>query len=511
MLEVSWSGGDFLDAVGGPCERFPPLRVLFLAHRVGAGGRLLVRNAHGTRELYLKGGRVVALRGFPNLLEALDVRGGADDDLVSLAERAIRGGHTPDKVLEVATDGLAQALGAMAELRAADVRFERMAEEPRLPFPIQEPLPRIISRGLRKVRPPPRLRALYATRLRAPVRVCLPDDSPEHRWSLDPLALRLLREAMRGTTLGELIGAAPMDGGVAVDLLIQLGLVVVDEPPPVGRAPAAAPPPSRPAPAPAPAAPRPVPAPEPVDEQARALREALASMEGAEPAAVLGLAKAADLTDANVERAYRERSVRLHPDRFTGGSAEVRELANRCFSLLSDAAAALRDPAARAEAGARLKAREEGRLYVSEADRRAARLAFARGEALFREKRWPDALPDLEEAARKDPLSWRYNWLRLQAASLAGRSTLAETEAALLPIVEQAPPGAARADVLYSLGELLLRGGREKEARVRFTAALKEHAEHTGAKHRLAMLDRRAEEAAAAKAGLFGGLLNRKK
>ncbi|MCE7933614.1 MAG: hypothetical protein DYG96_03375, partial [Chlorobi bacterium CHB2] len=68
--------------------------------------------------------------------------------------------------------------------------------------------------------------------------------------------------------------------------------------------------------------------------------------------------------------------------------------------------------------------------------------------ALFREKRWPDALPDLEEAARKDPLSWRYNWLRQQAASLAGRSTLAETEA--IPQINS-----GRADIILA-GAIIL-------------------------------------------------------
>lgn len=539
MPERAWSGADFLDTVSGPASRFPPLRVLFLAHRVAASGRLHVRTISRARQIHLLGGAIVSVVDFPDLLQRLDVLGEPGVDMVSLVGAAIGRGYPADRAIAEAVDGLARALGALAEPGNAEVRFDAAAEEPRARMPIAEPIPRLIARGLRELRPLERLRALYAPRLRNAVALSLPDDAPERRWGLPPLASRLLREAASGPTLGDLLGIeAGPEPAFAVDLLMQLGLIYVEgatvsaRPVQAPRA-TSLPPPSlsprvsdpRPATSrsvePRSVEPRSVPpgarpselgaALRPDLELIRQLRETLAGMDGAQPAAVLGLTRAADLTEAGVDRAFREHSKRFHPDRNVGVSAEVEELAARCFTLVNEAAAALRNPAVLKEAQARAKAVEEGRIYVTEAEARSARIAFLRGDIALKARRYGEALVDLEDAERRDPTVWRHTWSRVQAALGVGTISGSDAVTALTPLVERAPAGAARADILFLIGELQLKEGKENEAYARFQDALKEHPEHLGAKRRVWLRQRRAEEATPSVSGLLGGLLGKKK
>lgn len=563
MTERAWCGADFLDTISGPASRFPPLRVLFLAHRVAATGRLDIRTISRSRQIHVLGGTIVSVVDFPDLLHRLDVLGEPGADMVTLVGAAIGRGYPSDRAIAEAIDGLARALGALAEPGNAEVRFDTNAGEPRAKMPVGEAIPRLITRGLREVRPVERLRAIFAPRLRNPVMLSLPDDAPERRWGLPAMASRLLREAASGPTLGDLLGVeAGPEPAFAVDLLMQLGLLYV-EGAPTGARPAAAqrpattsvPPPQRTleprAPAarsldprppqqrpddprsveprssgprsvePRPAEPRPVPtgakpmelgaALRPDLELLRQLREALAAMEGADPAAVLGLTRSADITDAGVDRAFREQSKRFHPDRHMGVSADVEELAARCFALVNEAAAALRQPALLKETQARLKAAEEGRIYVTEAEARSARIAFLRGDIALKAKRFTEALVDLEDAERRDPTVWRHTWARVQAALGAGTISGPDATLALAPLVERAPAGAARADILFQLGELSLKEGREAEAYARFEEALKEHPDHLGAKRRVWLRQRRADEATPSVSGILGGLLGRKK
>lgn len=567
MLERPWSGTEFLETANGPAERFPPLRVLFLAHRVAATGLLTLINIYGARGLWLQGGAIAALAGFPDLLAGVGVKGEPGEDAMAMVTRAITSGQSPDRVLTALGDGVAEALAGFADLRGADVRFRTDARPPPQLLPPLDPFPRLLSRGLRQRRPPERLRPVFGPRLNLVARQAIPDDAPESRWALDPTALRVLREAGRRPTLGELLGSGAPSGAtwLAVDLLLQLGLLELSaaERPAAGEAAEPAPersqdrsvdrsvdrsisrasPPSvnrsvdrsidrsvsrsvsRNIAAPldrsvdasvsgrAARPPRP-PEPPPAEPAAViALREALAAMTGADEPTILGIQRSADMTEAAIDRAFRDQSIRFHPDRHQMASAEQRELAARCFGLMSDAYAVLRTSAARADRMARMKAREEGRVYVSEQDQRAARMAYARAEVAVRQRRWGDALPDLDEAARLDPTSWRYRLTRAQAESFAGRAGADQTEATLRAIAAEAPAGEARAEVFYILGELMVRDGREAPAMACFEEALKEHPAHAGAKRRLWLQKRRADEAPAAPASpsLLGGLLNRAK
>ena len=559
MLDRPWSGTDYLNVVSGPVDRFPPLRVLFLAHRVAATGLITLVNIYGARGIWVQNGVIAGLAGFPDLLSGLGLKGEPGEDAIAMVTRGITSGQSPDRVITALSDGVAAAIAGFADLRGADVRFRLDARPPPQLLPPLDPFPRLLSRGLRLLRPPERLRPLFGPRLNLVAIQSIPDDAPESRWALDPTALRVLREAGRAPTLGELLGSGAPSGAtwLAVDLLLQLGLLElvtaaarpVDKTAekPVDRAGdrsvdrsvdraldrsidrsvsrSVAPPRaldrsvdrsvSRNLAAPqdrsvdasvsgrsAPRSARPA--------AVIALREALAGMISADEATLLGLQRSAELTEAGIDRAFRDQSVRFHPDRHQMGTPEQRDLAARCFGLMSDAYAVLRDPAARADRQARMKAKEEGRIYVSEHEQRAARLAYARAEVLVRQRRWADALPDLDDATRLDPASWRYRLTRAQAGAFSGRAGPSETEEALRAVAADAPPGEARAEVHFVLGELMMRDNREKPAMACFEEALKEHPEHAGAKRRMWLQKRRSDEvpAAAPAAGLFSGLRN---
>lgn len=61
-----------------------------------------------------------------------------------------------------------------------------------------------------------------------------------------------------------------------------------------------------------------------------------------------GLVPAVDVDVAGLERAYRERSLQVHPDRFTTAQARERRFALEQSTLLNDAYRTLKDRAARA-------------------------------------------------------------------------------------------------------------------------------------------------------------------
>lgn len=522
--DAVWVGLDFLATIEGNSDRFPPLRVLFLAWRIRGDGRLSVQTHTGKQELFLQQGQIVSARGFPDLLTDIGVPGSPWDDLGVLVSRAVGAGQRPEDALAAGSRGLGRAFVAWVGNTRAQVSFDTRAAPPPLRLPLADPLPRIIGDGLRAVRPADKVRAALTSRLREPIRLELPDDAPETRWGLDALSFRLLREAQRCKTLGDLVGTASPGEPVwtTVDLLVQLGLVQIGAPPAAVRAPAvplpraaptppAAPPAAKPSlPRPVPTAPAARPAPPMEEEATRVLRESLAALEAASAPEVLGLTRARDLTDEAIERAFRAQSARFHPDRYGTASKEARELASRCFTRVNEAWQQLKEPAFRTEFVNRLKAKEAGKHYVGESDQRRARIAFIQGEQLARARRWEEAYAFLEEAASVEPTNWRYAFVKYDAAYYAGKATADATDAALRTIaVMGAPEGAARADVLAAAGEILLREGKEELAYTRFREAIEAFPEHVGAKRRLWLQQRRKDEPSVG--GMLDSLMRKRK
>ena len=63
------SGIDALAGLSGTSGGIPPIRVLFLAHRVSASGRLWMTRGVEMRTIDLSGGQIVGCSGFQDLLE----------------------------------------------------------------------------------------------------------------------------------------------------------------------------------------------------------------------------------------------------------------------------------------------------------------------------------------------------------------------------------------------------------------------------------------------------------
>lgn len=531
-MAEAWSGIDFLCTVDGPLERFPALRVLFLAHRVAATGMITIQTAAGTRRVAVAAGAVAGGDGFPNLLLEHSVRGQADEPMVALIGRAVAAGVPPERALADAGARLGERLAELVGARGGRIVFREEILDPRARVVLPDSIPRLLAAGLRRTRPAARLRATFGARLPEAVSLSVPDDSPESRWGLDPTALRVLRSVSRVSTLGELLGAGPPgqadQTAYAVDLLMQLGLILVEPRVTRPRAEERSPDaearairtaqPTRPPPSPtvtaAPLAPTPgvmtAPAPattasatttsgaigagivgRPSESSLRALKEAHARVKDALPADVLGIERSDVLTDLVIDKAHRELAARYHPDRNRNLGPEIAALASELFTRVNEAWTALKDPAIRKDEAARLKAREEGRPFVSEQQRARARICFARAEPLARNRRWAEALPELETAISLDPGPWRYHFFKAQAAFHVGRMTAEEADRYLRGL--SVPAGEPCADVLYEAGEMLLRAGKEDQAQARFKEALAAFPDHHATKRRLRLAERRAE------------------
>jgi tetratricopeptide (TPR) repeat protein len=248
------------------------------------------------------------------------------------------------------------------------------------------------------------------------------------------------------------------------------------------------------------------------------LREAKSELQKARSAVdVLGFTSAEDCTPRGIDRVFVELSTRFHPDRYVGFSAEVRELAQVCFSAIVTAVEEVREPVGYEDAVARLKARERGEHYVTATDQRHARLAFTQSEMLFKNRKWSEAWEPLQLAVDLDPANWRYQLLYQQCAYHVGESTAQQAREALLAL--NPPAGAARADSLHAVGEILLADGQEEEAYRLYHKALKEHPDHIGAKRRLWLRHKRSQRADANEKsvepsrskGVLSGLFGRKK
>ncbi|MFN7147455.1 MAG: response regulator, partial [Myxococcota bacterium] len=237
----SWSGAEFLARVSGPVERFPPSRVLFLAHRVGATGALRVTYGGVTGTVGLRGGKVVQVTGVPHLLAGLGPGVSDARDLATDVGAAVAKGHPPDKVLHAAAEGLGTWLARTLDATGGTVTFDPRWTAPPGAFPLPEPVPRFLARGLQKARPDAEVARAWAALGSATVRLRLPDDAPESTWGLDATSTRLVRLAERTRTVERLLfHAAPRDDRDtsssarrvdvlrALDMLRALGLLVVD-------------------------------------------------------------------------------------------------------------------------------------------------------------------------------------------------------------------------------------------------------------------------------------------
>jgi len=499
-----WSGGAFLATVLGPIERFAPLRVLFLAHRVGASGQLVVERGGATTRVGLRGGKVVDASGVPDLFASIAPAAG--DQLLRGLGVAVAAGHPVERVLEAASDGLGVWLASLVGESGGSVRFDGTWTPPPGCFPLPAALPRILARGLSLGRTDAAVALTWRSRESASLVTRPPDDSPESTWGLDPTSLRVFRLASRTPSVDALLRQAVGDdrarrGEVlrALDTLEVLGLVSL-----TGEgAPGTVTEGTEELAAPVPASPPPLVENDPRVER---LAAAAAALEGAQPIEILELDTRLKVTDQEIANAYREVSRRYHPDTFFSAPPEVRALAETCFAQVNRAHDALRLPGGLAEARRFLEAKAKGTPFVPEKDLRAARVAFRKGEAAFRAREWKAADAHFEEAARTDPDTWPHLALATYCGWLSRR---VPAFAALATLESMAPAEPTRAaEVLVYAGNLLKQEGREPEALKRYRAAAQKDPLNRDAQRELRLHE--ARNPAPPQGGIFGGILNRK-
>ncbi|MFZ5479376.1 MAG: DUF4388 domain-containing protein, partial [Myxococcota bacterium] len=501
-----WSGSEFLARVAGPVERFPPARVLFLAHRIEATGAVRVRHADSQALVGLRAGRIVHVAGVPGLLRSLDPRIPETGELASAIGAAVLAGHAADRALQAAAESLGEYLARLIGSRGGEVRFDPAWTPPQGSFPLPEPIPRVIAAGLRRARAPAQVERTWDALDMATVRARIPDDSPEARWGLDATAMRVLRIAPRARDLGDLVesttggdaGRRP-DVLRAVEVLYLLGMLVVDGGPldPVNegtRTPAKV---------------------ESTREDPRLvrLREALAAMENAHPVDVLEVGDKRALAEADVANAYREVSRRFHPDLFFNAPPVVRGLAEACFAKVNAAYEQLRLPGGLVEAQRMLEARANGVQFVSDRDHVSARIAFRRGEILWRNRDWKGADAQFAEAFKLDPYTWPHALYHAHCGWLAKRIPAAEALKQLDALKPKEPQ--RQAEILVVTGQVLKMENRLDEAVARYRQAIEKDPANHEAQRELRLHERRNPPPPASPpptaGGFFSGLLKGKK
>lgn len=502
-----WSGLSALRRINGNARRFPLARTLFLAHRIGATGRITVSGGGTVSVLGLQGGKVVGWEGLPGLLaRGLGVvDDGGPADLMGQLGQFIGQGTPPDEAMAAAATGLGLWVADRVDARGLSVRW---TDEPwtAAPVPLPRSLTQVLTSGLSSGRPAAVVRRAYGARRNSAVEATPPTDSPQAQWGLPPSALRLVRLAERAPSLGTLLGAAGGESDQlwsALDLVLQLGLIALDETERVAPAPAAAP----------------VEEPDEDevaedDPEVQALETALEEMKGAEPWQILGVETAEQASVLGLDTLFFERSAAYHPDRFVQKSARARRIAATLFARVSDARESLRDTDNRIELVERLRAAEAGKPWASAADKQTAKLSYRKGMVELKRQAWTAAWPLLQETRQTDPTEVRYTIDALHAGWRAGvlEPEKVVSELLTLPDLNRGE----QAEVFALAGEVMLRSSLDEDkAYDLLQKAVDRNPDLTDAKRRLRLREmRRQKEAEEARKrgglrGLFGGWGNK--
>jgi len=447
--ELSW-----LSWAGGAAAVLGPMRLLFVAARKRATGQLRLTGAGGSVCVGVKNGDVVAIEGVPGLFRSLRLPTDIADLQTGL-QVGIGQGHALDACLGAAAQGLGQWLCGVEDEPAGEVRWDSGWAPPHGAIGLPGSVPRwcgavIASKSLA------RLESTWARRSRMPLMRRIPGDSVESAWGLDPLSLRVHRLAAAPRTLRSLLDevangddARRIAGLRSIDLLNSLGLLQGDDY----------------------LAPDMVTQEEPkVDPRIATLKEASQQLIGKSPLEVLDLADKHEVTEHDVTRAFREISRSYHPDTFFGAPPAVRALAEDCFALVNAAYDQLRAPGAIAQLKQKHAGAASGAPAAPELDPAAARMAFKRGEVLWRAREYKAADPHYDLAAQGDPKTWPYVLMAAQSGYYSKRLTISEAIKRLDSLVVS--DRVREAEIQATAGNLLKLDGKAQEAADRYQRAL---------------------------------------
>ncbi|MSP54732.1 MAG: response regulator [Myxococcales bacterium] len=444
----------WLQAAAAPAAVIGPMRLLFVAFRQRAGGQLRWTGPGGSVSVGVRGGDVVAVEGLPGLFRTA----GLSVDIADL-QTGIQVGLSQalglEFCLEAASEGLAGWMCALQDDPEGEVRWDAGWAASSAALPLPGSVARWCGQHIAK-KSLSRLELTWSKRARLPVQRRIPGDSPEAAWGLDPLSMRVHRLATAPRSVRALLDeVANGDDGRriaglrSVDLLNSLGLLQSDDYLPHDMTTSEVP---------------------QVDLRVETLREASRRLVGRSPVAVLDLADRVDLTEDDVVRAFRQISRNYHPDTFFGAPPSVRALAEQCFSIVNAAYDALREPGALAELKKRREAEKAGGVFSTERDLVSARIAFRKGEVLWRARDFRSADPHLALAAKLDPKTWPYLFLAAQCGYYAKRLTLPKSLEALDALIVADP--VLQGEIQSAAGNMLKLEGRVADAQVRYKRAL---------------------------------------
>lgn len=488
--DAGWSGQGFLNSIDGPAHRYPPARVVFLAHRVGASGTLHI----GDARVVLRSGKIADCHGVPDLL------GSDGSGLMAALGACIGAGTPPDSAMVRASEEIGAWLISDQIEPALPVRYvDETATAKRSPVSLPTAIPRMLLEAVRARGSARERRVALIAEGNPAFRVCAPGDAPPAQWGLSPVALRVLRAATRRPALLDLLddlgGAERDDLWEAIDFLLVLGLLRMgadDGLPPeregarveavggavsismealqeaVGRSSAK-------------------PAVEP--PELAALRTELARVSALPPWELFAIEAPAALEPDALGQQLRALSRNHHPDQHGSASAALRDLHEQCFAVYADAHGQLQEEPVRKEVRARLRAKADGVPYVSDDDRARARLLKTKGEHALRQKRWDDAVARLGQAAAADPLDFSIGLALVEAQWRAGEATPEECLERIL--VLKPDNRGERGALAYLRGELRVAGGDDNAAHPDFEEVLDMIPGHVGAQRRVRMHERR--------------------
>lgn len=459
-----------LERVEGPVEAFPPLRVLWAIWKARAAGRIELFLDTDELELFVQDGQIVQGRGLSGELEGLNLVAGADETFSTLLGRAIAKGVAVDQCLEglalAVGRGLVESVGRLGGM----ILFEPQVETEGDAFPLPRQIPWILSTAMRQRRTASQIRQMLAPLLDDHL---VTGSEAVEGAQLPAAALRLSKAAAKGPRLGEVLGADD-SAWLAVDLLLHLGLVKLQLPPPVAQVAS---------PAPSVAA-----APRARRDQGRSevltkLMDERARLRDLDAAGVLGIARSSELDPRSLAERFRLLSSTHHPDRFARQPEDVLMVAKDIFSLVNEAYDELKQPAHREDLRQRLLAREEGRTWSSESDKRRARIHLAQADAAYRARQYSTALEAANRGFELHADDWKLRFLRARLRRLTGELDACGLALELQQM--QVPDGRARSDLFYLLGEALLESDREGAAYKAFEDAVREFPDHVEARRRL--------------------------
>ena len=520
-LEKNWSGLDALEKVNGSGIRFPPMRVLFLAHRVNGTGQFGVEQDGQVTSLNLYGGKVVGVLGVPNLMQN-ESGSTTGQNLEQALGASIAQGVSPEKAMDAAALGIGAWVASLDSAKLDRVWFDTHAQAPERPMVLTTTVARMLALGNENIRPFDIVRAELKAKRRLRVEVWYPDDSPETRWGLPSVALRLLRFAMKNQVSG-LSRAAPDEVWLAVDLMERLGMMTFTDEiverrkskksgdgstsskrtsrrssdDSTGEDKAAKHRSKDKSRSRSGSKRRSSKADHSdgnsgsskEDSRLNRLRKFMKNQHRMTPLEQLGIEKAKDISLEGVSEAFRRSSADFHPDRFASESRQVRKMAQEAFSALGDANDALQDKAVLTDLRLRKSAEEEGRVYVSDVERKKAKLEFTKGDVYFRQRNYEVAHERFNEAHQLDPTEWKPAFMAARSGWLGG--VLGSKDAIAMLRAVEVKGGKDRAELLFVTGEILISDGAEKEAFKCFEQAVSINPEHVGARRRIRLREMR--------------------